>query len=99
MCTEHVINGHFDIAEFLLERGADINTTWSSHEPASILHELAGMHENYEAMQFLIDHGIDLTTRDYRWNATAEGWARYAARNDRVADFLAEAARTRRPAR
>src|SRR5262245_57219373 len=32
-----VINHHFDVADFLLEHGADINTTWNSHEPASIL--------------------------------------------------------------
>ena len=35
-----VINRHFDVADFLLEHGADINTTWNSHEPASILHHL-----------------------------------------------------------
>src|SRR5262249_44038975 len=53
-----VINRHLDVAAFLLQHGADINTTWSSHEPASILHELV-FHGNYESMQFLIDHGID----------------------------------------
>ena len=68
------MNRHFEIASFLLERGANINTDWSTHEPASILHECA-IHGNYEAAQFLIDHGIDMTIRDYRWNATAEGWA------------------------
>jgi hypothetical protein len=31
---------HFDVADFLLEHGADINTRWASHEPASILHHL-----------------------------------------------------------
>ena len=65
-----VINDHFEIADFLLAHGADINTNWSSHEPASILHELVG-HGNYEAMQFLIDRGIDMTIRDYRWRGTA----------------------------
>jgi len=75
-----------------------VNTTWSSHEPASILHELV-FHENYEAMQFLIDHGIDMTIRDYRWNSTAEGWARYVAKNDRMGDLLAEAARVREASR
>jgi len=90
-----VVNRHFDVADFLLEHGADINTTWSSHEPASILHELAGVHENYEAMRFLIDRGIDMTVKDYRWHATAQGWARYAAKNEKMAQWLEDAERQR----
>jgi hypothetical protein len=89
-----VINNHFAVADFLLAHGADIDTTWSSHEPASILHELAGSYENYPAMEFLVERGIDMTRLDYRWEATAEGWARYAANNPRVADWL----RSRTPA-
>ena len=90
-----VINSHFEVADFLLQRGADINTRWGSHEPASILHELAGLHKNYEAMRFLIDRGIDMTIRDYRWNATAAGWARYAANDEAMARWLEEAERQR----
>lgn len=93
-----VLNGHYEIADFLLSHGADINTRWSSHEPASILHELV-FHDNYEAMQFLIDRGIDMTILDYRWNATAEGWARYGANNPKMGDWLAEAQRRREKAR
>jgi hypothetical protein len=89
-----VMNGHFDVADFLLDHGADINTTWSSHEPASILHELV-FHANYDAMQFLIDRGIDTTIRDYRWNATAAGWARHAAHDEKMAQWLEEAQRRR----
>jgi hypothetical protein len=89
-----VINGHLDVAQFLLDRGADLNTTWSSHEPASILHELV-FHANYESMQFLIDRGIDMTIRDYRWNATAEGWARHAAKDEKMAQWLEDAERRR----
>jgi ankyrin repeat protein len=91
-----VINDHFDVADFLLRHGADINTTWSSHEPASVLHELV-WHRNYEAMQFLIDRGIDMTIRDYRWNATAQGWAFYAAKDEKLARWLETAARQREP--
>jgi len=87
-----VINGHLEVADFLLERGADINTTWSSHEPASILHELV-LQGNYESMRFLIDRGIDMTIKDYRWNATARGWALYAAKNQKMAQWLEEAQR------
>ena len=89
-----VINSHLDVADFLLQHGADINTTWSSHEPASILHELV-WHRNYEAMQFLIDCGIDMTIKDHRWNSTAHGWARYAANDEKMAEWLKEAERRR----
>jgi len=46
-------------------------------------------------MQFLIDCGIEMTIRDYRWNSTAEGWARYGANNPAMGDWLAEAERRR----
>jgi hypothetical protein len=85
-----VINSHLQVADFLLQHGANINTTWSSHEPASILHELV-WHRNYAAMQFLIDRGIDMTIKDYRWNSTARGWARYAANDEQLAQWLEEA--------
>jgi hypothetical protein len=84
-----VLNGHFEIAEFMLGHGADINTNWSSHEPASILHELV-WHKDYKAMQFLIDRGIDMTIEDYRWGGTAQGWAYYAAKDEQMAQWLHE---------
>lgn len=90
-----VINTHLDVAAFLLDHGADINTTWSSHEPASILHELV-WHANYESMRFLIDRGIDMTIRDYRWNSTAQGWASHAANDEKMAKWLEEAERERK---
>jgi hypothetical protein len=89
-----VINRHFDVADVLLEQGADINTAWSSHEPASILHELV-FQGNYDSMRFLIDRGIDMTLRDSRWNATAQGWARHAAKDETMARWLEEAERRR----
>ena len=92
------MNRQFEIADFLLEHGANINTDWSTHEPASILHECA-VHAIYEAAQFLIDRGIDMTTRDYRWNATAEGWAYHVGKDKNMAEFLARAERARKTAR
>jgi hypothetical protein len=46
-------------------------------------------------MQFLIDAGIDMTILDFRWNATAEGWARHAAHDEKMAQWL-HAAQQRR---
>jgi hypothetical protein len=89
-----VVNRHFDVADFLLEHGADINTNWNSHEPASILHHLV-FEDNYESMRFLIDRGIDMTIKDYRWNNTAQGWARYGKKDEKMAHWLEEAERRR----
>jgi hypothetical protein len=93
-----ILNNHFEIADFLLGHGADINTNWGSHEPASILHELVYFHKNYEAMQFLIDRGIDMTIVDYRWRSTAQGWASCAVKDEKMAQWLREAQQRREQA-
>src|SRR5262249_4805126 len=90
-----VINRHFDVADFLLEHGADINTDWNSHEPASILHHLVFLEGSYESMRFLIDRGTDMTIKDYRWNSTARGWALYAVKDQQMAQWLEGAERDR----
>jgi hypothetical protein len=90
-----VINRHFDVADFLLEHGANINTNWNSHEPASILHHLVFLPNPYESMQFLIDRGIDMTIKDYRWDSNATGWARYGKSDEKMAQWLEEAERQR----
>jgi hypothetical protein len=92
-----VLNRHFEIASFLLERGADINTNWSTHEPASILHE-AAINGNEDAVRFLVDHGADLAKEDFRYESNAEGWARYGSGDERMAELLAAAAASRKSA-
>jgi ankyrin repeat protein len=82
-----IMSKHFDVAAFLVAHGADVNTDWATHEPASILHECA-VHGHYEGVRFLLAHGVDPTRHDYRWNGTAAGWAKYAARDERMANLL-----------
>jgi ankyrin repeat protein len=89
-----VINRHFDVADFLLAHGADINTNWNSHEPASILHHLV-FYGSYDSMRFLIDRGIDMTIKDYRWNSTAQGWALHGKKDEKMAQWLEDAERQR----
>jgi ankyrin repeat protein len=90
-----VTNDRFDVADYLLQHGADINTNWNSHEPASILHHLVFLQRKYEAMRFLIDRGIDMTIQDYRWNSTAKGWALYAINDEKMAQWLGDEERRR----
>lgn len=90
-----VINGQFDVADVLLGHGANIDTDWNSHEPASILHHLVFLPDPYASMQFLIDRGIDMTIEDYRWQSTAAGWARYGNNDEEMAQWLEEAERRR----
>lgn len=84
-----VVNREYVIADFLLEHGADINTRWGTHEPASILHECA-YDRRLEQVKYLVAKGIDLTIRDHRHQGTAESWARYGGQT-KVAEFLAMA--------
>jgi hypothetical protein len=94
-----VINRHFDVADFLLGHGADIDTNWNSHEPASILHHLVFLPGSYESMRFLIDRGIDMTIKDYRWDSNARGWALHGKNDQKMAQWLEEAERQREQAR
>jgi hypothetical protein len=46
-------------------------------------------------MRYLVDRGIDLTIKDYRWGATAQGWAFHALRDEKMAQWLEDAQRQR----
>ena len=85
-----VQNTEYDVADYMLQHGANINTRWSTHEPASVLHECA-ISGRLEQAKYLVERGIDLTITDHRFEATAEGWARFNGQ-DEVADYLEAAA-------
>lgn len=82
-----VQNGNHEVADYLLDHGANINTRWSTHEPASILHECA-FAGRMEQVAYLVGRGIDVNIRDHRHNATPEDWARYAGHME-IAEYLA----------
>lgn len=86
-----VQNAAYDAAEYLLARGADINTRWGTHEPAGILHEVAAA-GRFEQVRWLVAHGVDVTRTDARFGATAAGWAEYGG-HEEIQRFLEECAR------
>ncbi|MDE3000004.1 MAG: ankyrin repeat domain-containing protein [Gemmatimonadota bacterium] len=82
-----VQNGNYEVADYLLDHGANINTRWSTHEPASILHKCA-FAGRMEQVVYLVGKGIDLNIRDHRHDGTAEDWARHAG-HEEIAEYLA----------
>jgi ankyrin repeat protein len=72
------------VAKFLLEKGADINCRGFFGAPG--LH-WAAIHGHKAMVEFLIDHGADLTLRDQQFNSTALGWSLEGNQTE-VAEFL-----------
>ena len=46
-------------------------------------------------MKYLIDRGIDMQIKDYRWDSNAEGWARVGNSDEKMAQWLHEMERQR----
>jgi ankyrin repeat protein len=65
-------NGHIEVAEFLLGKGADINCKGFFGAPG--LH-WAAINGHKEMVEFLIDRGADLQIRDEEYESTPLGWA------------------------
>ena len=63
--------------------------------PRSSKHHLVFLQRSREPMQFLVDRGIDMTIKDYRWNSTAQGWALHALKDEALAQWLDDAERKR----
>lgn len=77
------VNRHFDVADFLLEHGADINTTWSSHEPAR--HPArAGLSGElrFDAIPHRPRHRYDHKGLPLEWHGTGLGVPRRQGRED-----------------
>jgi ankyrin repeat protein len=77
-------NGCTEVAELLLERGADVNA--KGILGGTGLH-WAAINGHKETVAFLLAHGADLTIRDAKFHSTAEGWAAEGGK-DEIRDLL-----------
>jgi ankyrin repeat protein len=77
-------NGHTESVDYLLDRGADVNSRGFFEAPA--LH-WAAINGHAETVSLLMARGADLALRDARFDATAEGWA-IEGGHDRIAAAL-----------
>lgn len=78
-----LMNENIDVAEYLVEHGADINGRWGLHEPAGLLHECVS-NGRKRSVQFLLEKGVDVAMRDDRFGGLAIGWAEYGGMQDMV---------------
>lgn len=77
-------NGHVDVAEFLLGKGADINCRGFFGAPG--LH-WAAINGHKTMVEFLVAHDADLNLRDQQFNSTSLGWA-LEGKQTKIAEFL-----------
>lgn len=75
------MNEQFEVADLLLEQGADINASWGLHEPATILHEFAG-NGRLLSVRYALSKGADVGARDQRYSATPLGWAEFMGEHE-----------------
>lgn len=86
------INGKTEVAEFLLEKGVDVNVLVPGTDFAGIggtgLH-WAAYHGHFDTVKFLVSNGADIYAEDDAYALTPAGWA---GRNDHyeIADYLLE---------
>lgn len=65
-------NGHIPVAEYLLDRGANINA--KGYFGGTGLH-WAAIQGHKDVVQFLLEKGADATIEDHGFNDTPDGWA------------------------
>jgi ankyrin repeat protein len=86
--------GHYDLAQWLLAQGANVNarTDWGSRHTA--LHS-AAWNGDLRMVKLLVEAGADITARDPEHDNTPAGWAEVAIKVTNnpdcqaVADYLA----------
>ena len=79
-------NGQTDVAEFLLDRGADINAMGYFGGCAA---HWAAMNGHRETVEWLVSRGADLTRVDLEFGGTPAGWAAEGGHED-LAKWLRE---------
>ena len=85
--------GHTDVAERLLELGADVDArAWFDHRATPLHWAVIG--DAPESVRWLLGRGADPEVRDASFDSTPAGWARHLGRAR-----CAEALETKRPRR
>lgn len=80
--------GHTEITRLLLDAGEDPNryNPVGTHSHSTPLHQ-AALAGHDAVVRLLVEHGARLDLKDTVWQATPEGWARYAEKSE-IAEYL-----------
>jgi uncharacterized protein len=72
------MHGHIDAANFLLEKGAQINAIPGGFDFAGTALHYAALNGHQPMVEFLIERGADAYIKDKKVGGTPAGWAEYA---------------------
>lgn len=81
-------NGHLPVAEYLLQRGANINA--KGYFGGTGLH-WAAINGHRDVVEFLLEHDADTTLEDHGFKADPKGWAMEGGHDEIVSLFVRRA--------
>jgi len=81
------MHGHLDAAQFLLDKGAEINVIPGGFDYAGAGLHYAALNGHRAMVEFLLARGADRNLKDTKVNSTASGWADYGGHPE-LRDFL-----------
>lgn len=69
------MHGHIDVAQLLLDKGAEINVIPGGFDYAGTGLHYAALNGHRAMVEFLLQHGADRNLKDTKVGSTAAGWA------------------------
>lgn len=81
------MHGHTDAANLLLEKGAQTNAIPGGFDYSGTGLHYAALNGHRTMVEFLIQHGADVTIKDQKVGGTPAGWADYGGHRE-IRDYL-----------
>ncbi|MEM7028653.1 MAG: ankyrin repeat domain-containing protein [Chloroflexota bacterium] len=86
--TYAALNGHIDVASYLLEQGVDIDAMPMDEQSKRTALHFAVLRDQRDMAQFLVEHGADLLLQDEMYGATPLEWAKHEGKEEIISYLM-----------